>query len=306
VELPCEEIFVTQDKQTLNWGIEKDLAQMEIPEVNIAQHSTISNSSILVVEDNTELRGFLQLVLSRNYNCLVASNGAEGWEIIKNKVPSVIISDVIMPEMDGYELCEKVKQRKETCHIPVILLTAKNDRNHQIKGYDVGADAFVTKPFEINVLLSQVSRLMKNRDLIREKYKSQNFMVEVDSNSSKDEEFIQDVKKHLEENLSDPEFNVKVLSKKLNISTTQLYRKLKVLTGHSPVEFIRLVKLQKAYALLGQKNKTVKEVCYLTGFNNLSYFIKCFKEQFGVTPASYRDKGKKQPHSVDTINNSIS
>lgn len=261
--------------------------------------------SVLIVEDNIELREFLFKVLSRNYNCKAAKNGKEAWDIVSNEKPSIVISDVIMNEMDGFELCEKIKKKKETCHIPVILLTAKDSNKEKEKGFEVGADAYVTKPFDINLLLSQVDRLIKNRQLIREKYLSQNFMVEIESNYSKDEEFLQNVKDLLDKNISDPDFNVNRLAEQLNISSTQLYRRIKALTEYSPVEFIRIVKLQKAYTLLGQRSKTVKEVCFSCGFNNLSYFIKCFKDQFGVTPASFRDSGKVTQKNLNNIKSTI-
>jgi len=258
---------------------------------------------IFIVEDNKELRDYLKSVLSRIYTCYDAKDGQEGWNIIREIIPDVVISDIIMPVKDGFQLCKQIKENLKTCHIPVILLTAKNDESQMILGYNLGADAYVTKPFDINLILSQVARLIKNRELIREKYITQNFMVEVTkTNLSKDDEFIVNVRSILEENISDSDFNVKELSARLHISTTQLYRKLKALTGYSPVEFIRVVKLQKAYNLLNQRNNTVKEVCYLSGFNNLSYFIKCFREHFGVTPANYRDKGFPDQTRVNDIN----
>jgi signal transduction histidine kinase/DNA-binding response OmpR family regulator/ligand-binding sensor domain-containing protein len=272
-------------------------------ELNHFENTSNGSHKLLIVEDNEELSGFLFNIFSRYYSCSVAANGNEAWDFIQKNQPSIVISDVIMPEMDGFELCNKMKESKETCHIPIILLTAKNTSEQIVEGYELGADAYITKPFDINLLLSQTSRLIKNRELIREKYKTQNFMVEVENNStSRDEEFVRKVKQILDTNLSDSEFNVNKLSTELNISTTQLYRKLKVLTGYSPVEFIRILKLQKAYSLLSQRKNTVKEVCYITGFNNLSYFIKCFREQFGVTPAHFRDKGMPEEMKQDVSN----
>ena len=260
-------------------------------------------SSIVIVEDNYELRSFLKMVLLRTYNCYDAGDGIEGWKLTKEVIPDVVVSDIIMPNKDGYQLCRQIKDNLKTCHIPVILLTAKNADDQVIAGYNLGADAYVTKPFDINLILTQISRLIKNRELIREKYITQNFMVEVSkTNPSKDDKFILGVRAILEENISDSDFNVKKLSSQLNISTTQMYRKLKVLTGYSPVEFIRVIKLQKAYNLLNTKDNTVKEVCYLSGFNNLSYFIKCFREHFGITPASYRDKGFVEQFKSDNTN----
>jgi signal transduction histidine kinase/ligand-binding sensor domain-containing protein/DNA-binding response OmpR family regulator len=252
-------------------------------------------AKILIAEDNTELGEFLKSVFSRKYKCYLAANGTEAWKMVQKYSPSVIVSDIIMPGMSGLELCRKIKGNKETCHIPVLLLTAKDSPFQVTEGYAGGADSYVTKPFDIELLMSQIDRLIQNRELIREKYKTQNFMIEVKGNSSsRDEEFVKAVRKILEDNISDPELNVNSLSQQMNISTTQLYRKLKELTGHSPVEFIRSIKLQKAYSLLNARNNTVKEVCYLTGFNNMSYFIKCFREQFGVTPAYFRDRGLQE------------
>jgi signal transduction histidine kinase/ligand-binding sensor domain-containing protein/DNA-binding response OmpR family regulator len=265
----------------------------ENPQLSLAETGN-GKPRLLIAEDNKELGEFLVEVLSRNFHCNLATTGEIAWSMIQDQAPALIISDVIMPGMDGLELCKLVKETRETCHIPVLLLTAKNAPEQITEGYANGADAYVTKPFDMNLLISQAARLIQNRELIKEKYRNTNFMVEVDENiSTRDEEFIKKVKEILEESISDSEFNVNKLSQQMNISTTQLYRRIKELTGYSPVELIRVLKLQKAYRLLSNKNNTVKEVCYLTGFNNLSYFIKCFREQFGVTPASFRDNGLK-------------
>jgi len=251
--------------------------------------------NVLIVEDNQELGEFLVRIFSRKYKCLYSKNGDDAWKLVQLHSPSLIISDIVLPVMDGLELCRKIKENKETCHIPVLLLTAKDSQEQIAEGYAVGADSYVTKPFDIELLLSQTARLIQNRELIREKYRTQNFMVEVQNSlSSRDEEFLQNVRRILEANISDPELNVNNLSHQMNLSTTQLYRRVKELTGYSPVEFIRIVKLQKAYSLLNTRSHTVKEVCYLTGFNNMSYFIKCFREQFGTTPAHFRDKGQHE------------
>ena len=260
-------------------------------------------ATILIVEDNAELGEFLVNIFSGKYNCLHAANGIEGWELVQKHFPEVIISDIIMPGMDGLELSKKVKENRETCHIPVLLLTAKESPEQVAAGYSAGADSYVTKPFDIKLLVSQTERLIQNRHLIREKYRTQNFMVEVaPGNTSRDEKFVQEVRRILENNISDPEFNVNKLAQDLNISTTQLYRRLKETTNYSPVEFIRILKLQKAYGLLSKRSNTVKEVCYLTGFNNMSYFIKCFREQFGVTPAYFRDNGMKENENKKVTN----
>lgn len=248
---------------------------------------------VVLVEDNYELRAFLKNILSRQYACYDASDGQEGFKIIKDIIPDIIISDIIMPKMDGYQLCKQVKENLKTCHIPVILLSAKSSHEQIVKGYKVGADTYVTKPFDLEIISSQISRLIKNRELIKRKYQEQNFMVEVSTKElSKDDEFILNIREFLENNLSDANYNVKQIAEDLEVSTTQLYRKLKAITGHSPVEFLRIIRLQYAYKLINERKKSVKEVCYLSGFNNISYFIKCFKEHFGVTPAILRDNGE--------------
>lgn len=262
--------------------------------------------TIVIVEDNLDLRGFLKNTLSGKYQCIEASNGAEGYEIISQILPDIVISDVIMPVMDGYELCEKLKNNIKTCHIPIILLTANNASEHIQSGYERGADAYVTKPFDVNIIKSQISRLIRNRELIREKYVTQNFMVEVTNSSlSKDDEFIVRLRELLQSNLSDTDFNVSKLSGDMNISTTHLYRKLKSLTGLSPVEFIRTFKLQKACEMLTSTSFSIKEIGYGLGFNNLSYFVKCFREQFGVTPSAYRKNGLPNVVKKDNTNQSV-
>jgi signal transduction histidine kinase/DNA-binding response OmpR family regulator len=290
IDLPYEEGTNEKNIDTENLITEKIVFQQDnfVPTFK-EEKPDEGKSTLLIVEDNSEMRYFLRNILQPYYNCILASNGAEGWRMVQKARPVLVVSDIIMPKMTGMQLCEKIKETDNTCHIPVILLTAKNAAEYKIEGYKTGADAYVSKPFDIDILFSQIERLIKNRLLIKEKYQTQNFMVEIESSNSKDEEFMQKIKAILDENIANPEFNVNMLSKEINISPAQLYRRLKALSGNSPVEFIRLIRLQKAYSLLNSQNKTVKEICYLTGFNNLSYFIKCFKEQFGETPAHFRD-----------------
>ena len=293
VDLPFDEIEVTDivvtDQSTAGSLWHEDVYDsVQVHELE----NKGKDMTLVIVEDNTDLRTFLKNALSGMYNCYEAGDGKEGYELISRIIPDMIISDVVMPKMDGYELCAKVKENPKTCHIPLILLTANNASEHVVSGYEKGADAYITKPFDMSIVKAQISRLIKNRELIREKYMTQNFMVEVSqSNLSKDDEFILKLRQLLEDNLSESDFNVKKLSEDLNISTTHLYRKLKALTGLSPVEFIRTFKLQKACELLSGTNHSIKEIGYGLGFNNLSYFVKCFREQFGVTPSAFRQKG---------------
>lgn len=247
--------------------------------------------TIVIVGDNIYLREFLTDSLYLTYNCFEASNGIEGCALIAKIIPDIVISDVLMPKMDGYELCEKIKGYSKTCHIPIILLTAKNVPEQIVEGYEKGADVCVAMPFKMTILKAQILRLIKNRELIREKYLTQNFMVEISSsNQTRDDYFIIQLRQKLEDNLSDSDYKVNKLSSELNMSQTCFYRKMKMLTGISPIEFIMLFKMQSAYKLLSGSD-SIKTIGYNLGFKNLSYFSKCFKKQFGVTPVVFRQKG---------------
>jgi YesN/AraC family two-component response regulator len=247
--------------------------------------------TILILDTKGDLLDYLKMNFSASYKYISVSNVKEALEIIEMKSLSLIIADISASKTGGFKLCEKIKGSLNTCHIPVVFLSGKNCVEQMIQGYELGADDFITKPFDNNLLLVQINRLIQNRALIKEKYRAQSFIVEPrKKNISKDEKFILAVRKVLEDNLADPDFNVTSLSEKLQISTTQVYRILKDLTGHTPVEFIRNVRLHNAFKMLNQDKISVTEVCYHSGFNNVSYFIKCFKYMFGVTPGYFRSK----------------
>jgi signal transduction histidine kinase/ligand-binding sensor domain-containing protein/DNA-binding response OmpR family regulator len=240
---------------------------------------------LLIIEDNEELRSFLVSYFQDTFFVTDAADGLEGLKVAEETIPDIIICDIVMPVIDGLEVCDRIKKNTETCHIPVILLTAKDTAEYKISGFDYGADAYIIKPFEISILDSQIKGLIRNRELIRKNYREHNFMIDISSSEvSKDDVFINKLKELIEENLLDASFNVNQLSELLNLSTTQVYRKIKALTGYSPIEFIRIIRLEKAVEILKTMNYSVKEVCYKTGFNNSSYFIKCFKDYYKVTP----------------------
>jgi YesN/AraC family two-component response regulator len=208
-----------------------------------------------------------------------------------------LISDVSIFKSGGFEICKKIKSNINTCHILLILFLEKYSIEQIIEAYELGVDDYITKPLNKNLLSAKINRLVQSRLMIKEKYREQNFIMDLEKISiSKDEHFVKVVKKILKDNLSDPDLNVTSLSEKLNISTTQLYRNIKKSTGNTPVEFIRRVRLQSAFKMLSQGNNSVTEVCYNSGFNNVSYFIKCFKNRFGVTPAHFRHKARSEFH----------
>jgi signal transduction histidine kinase/DNA-binding response OmpR family regulator/ligand-binding sensor domain-containing protein len=255
-----------------------DLIEIDLPEDN--------ELTILVIEDNPELRLFLKTILSKGYKFIEAASGNEGVRIAQEEIPDLIISDIMMPGLNGIEVCNILKEDIRTSHIPVILLTAKGTQESILAGYGSGADAYIVKPFEVNLLISQINSMIENRRLIQEKYQSKGFEPELnDENFTvKDRIFLKKLKKVIMQNSGEHDFNVNMLSEQLNICPTYLYRKLKALTGYSPVELIRNIRLNNALKLIKSNKYTVKEVCYLAGFNNFSYFIKCFKKEFGITP----------------------
>ena len=245
---------------------------------------------LLFIDDNSELRSFFKSSLSDQFLVNDAENGREGVNITNEIVPDIIVCDIAMPEMDGIEFCKVVKESEATSHIPIILLTAKDSPDFKISGYKAGADGYVVKPFRIDVLKAHIEQLLTNRDKIRENYQSSNYVIlgKDDKVLSKDDKFLNKVKEIIEENILNSDFNVSKLAENLNIGTTQLYRKIKALTGHTSVEFVNVLRLVKAAELLETQDYSIKEVSYMTGFNSPSYFVKCFREKYNITPVNYQ------------------
>ena len=243
---------------------------------------------VLLVEDNHELRSFIKESLDIQYEIMECVNGKEGWEVAINQIPDLIISDVMMPEMDGISLCNRLKKDERTNHIPVILLTARASQDNQIEGLENGADAYITKPFSIQLLELQSRNLVASRIALRQKYSRQIMLepkhVEV---SNVQEDFLNKVMAIIEENMDDPEFSVAVLSTKIAMSQPVLYKKLKALTDMTVNEFIKSVRIKKAALLLQQKQLNVTEVAYAVGFSRRKHFSEEFKKHFGKTPSEF-------------------
>ncbi len=247
--------------------------------------------NVLVFDATKEQLGFLRKSFPSNHNFIVVSDVNEALKIASENHLLIVIAGFSVFRTGGVDLCEKIKRNMNTCHIPFVFISAKNCVEQMIRGYELGADDYITKPFDERLLMVRINRLIQNRKRIREKYRKQSFMIELrEKDIPKDEKFISAVRRVLEDNLSDPDFNVTSLSEKLQISTTQVYRTLKDMTGHTPVEFIRNVRLQNAFEMLSHDKISVTEVCYHSGFNNVSYFIKCFKYMFGATPGYFRNR----------------
>ena len=256
---------------------------------------------ILIVDDNPDIRTYLRKSLQDTYSVLEAENGKDGWKQALEYVPVIVISDIMMPIMDGNQLCELLKSDERTNHIPIILLTAKSAIEHKIEGLQAGADAYLAKPFHPRHLEVRIQKLIELRAKLREKYKT-NIHAPIPNQEilSEDEVFLQKVSTIIERHLIDTDFKVNQLEHELGMSHMQLYRKLKALTDQSANEFIRSVRLNKAATLLKSSNLNVSEVAYQVGFNSPSYFIKCFRKEFGILPKVYGDRISKV-ESVKTL-----
>lgn len=268
----------------------------EIQEEETIQADKNSSSpqySLLLIEDDIELRTSLQHLLADKYQITVASNGIEGLEIANETNPNLIISDVMMPKMDGFELCKRIKENTNTSHIPVILLTAKIDGCDHLAGLKCGADTYITKPFNFTLLEAQVETILSNRERTVEKFRSSPLTQEINlSVSSYEEKFLVNAIEIVKKNMEDPEFDVKLFSEQMQVSNSMLYRKLKALTNLSPNEFIRNVRLKAAAELLQQKKGNVSDIAYLVGFKDARYFSICFKKEFNITPIDYMEKSE--------------
>jgi len=240
--------------------------------------------TILVVDDNSDLREFIGTLLQGEYRIIKASDGKEALDRATRELPDLVVSDVMMPVMDGLELCKALKGLFSTSHIPVILLTAKSLEEQRAEGYDSGADAYISKPFSEKVLLSRIGNLLKSRILLKEHY------LETGESASRPQEndFLSRFRAKVQEHISDENLSVEQIGSEIGLSRVQLYRKVKALTGYSPVELVRITRLKAAAEMLKTTDKTISEIAYAVGFGTPSYFSKCFKELFGRQPGEGR------------------
>jgi signal transduction histidine kinase/DNA-binding response OmpR family regulator len=248
----------------------------------------LSQPKILVIEDNEDLRYFIRENLKSQYQVLLAQDGLEGLSIAQQEIPDLIISDLMMPKLDGLQVSTTLKQDERTSHIPIILLTAKADQKTKLEGFETGVDDYITKPFDMTELQVRILNLIENRKKIQHKFSSRLTLKPSDVNiESIDERFIQKAIKAIEAHMDDSSFGVDTLARELAMSQAQLYRKIKALTNFKPVDLIRHIRLERAASMLRQQAGNVAEIAYQVGFNNLSYFAKCFKEKYGETPSEY-------------------
>lgn len=259
------------------------LPKIELKDV---ERTDIKNTSILIVEDNKELRKYLVGELEHYYKVYEAANGEIGIELTEKHLPDIIVSDVLMPEKDGYELCRAIKSNQKISHIPIILLTARAAIEDQIEGTEAGADAYIIKPFNPSLLKSKINQLLNSRRVLFAKFSSElNVVPGMDVFTNYDKDFLKKVSNFVLDNIIDSELSVEVLGDKMNLSRSQLYRKIKSLTGHTATEFIRIIRLEQAKKLITISKLPINEVCYKVGFATPSYFSKCYKEHFGKLPS---------------------
>lgn len=240
----------------------------------------------LVIEDNNDVRTYIKLCLENDYLIIEAENGKQGIELALEHTPDIVISDVMMPLVDGFELCKTIKEDIKTNHIPIILLTAKNSQDSKIIGLTKGADAYLTKPFNKEELLIRIKKLIEVRELLQSKYKDLGSINLKEKATDKNDIFIQKAITLIHKNIENSEYHAKDLARELFLSESQLYRKLKAVTTYSTAIFIRKIKLQVAKKVLETTDKTIAEICYDTGFNNPSWFSKVFKQEFGFSPSN--------------------
>jgi signal transduction histidine kinase/DNA-binding response OmpR family regulator len=251
--------------------------------------------TIMVVEDNYELRKYILSTLSVKYKILEAGDGEMGYNLAVENVPDLIISDIIMPNLSGIELCKQIKGNIVTSHIPIILLTAKITLEDQINGIETGADAYITKPFNVRYLEVITNNLIQSRQRLFKRFSQEVYILPKEiTNNSLDQNFLENVINHIEENILSTELSVENLASHLLMSPGHIWRKIKSLTGQSTNEFIRTIRLKKAIKLIEEGNLNVSEIAYKVGFSSPAYFTKCFRKQYGKSPSRYFSDIKKK------------
>jgi len=265
-------------------------------EIGVVEAAESNAHTVLIVEDNTDLRRFLCNQLSALYKVIEAADGVEGLKIAIESLPDLIISDVMMPNMDGIQMLDQLKNNIVTSHIPVILLTAKSSIDNQIEGLKYGADFYITKPFHTDFILACVESLIKQRKQLFESILGNRSVLQLSPGevfiTSKDEQLLKETIKIVEEGMSDPDFNIDSVAVAVGLGRTTFYKKLKSLTGLAPVEFVRDIRLQRGEQLLVAGEYNISEIAYKIGFSSSGYFSTCFKEKYNLTPSQYLKKEK--------------
>lgn len=250
--------------------------------------------TIVIVDDNREIVSVLRDALSEQYNCIAAFDGKDGLEKIERFNPSLIIADQMMPVMNGFQMVRALKHQPATANIPILMLTAKDDQNTELQSIKLGVDIFLAKPFSLDKILLQVARLIDKKMALEKEAKiaaigSPQFEMATKPEDY-DEKFMEEVTGVIEENMADETFNVTSLADKLGYNQKQLYRKLKQITGMTPIAYLKKIRMKKAAFMLKNQQFTITEIMYLVGYSNMSYFIKCFQSEYGMTPKQFAEK----------------
>lgn len=290
VRIPVEKNYYSED-EILSTEVRKLETLDEVPSEEILEPliGNVEDAPVLMIaDDNAEIRNYVASIFESVYQVQTAATGKEAIELSVNEIPDIVISDVMMPEMDGFEFTKALKENEITSHIPVVLLTAKSDDEDKLTGTQSGADAYVTKPFNAQLLKATVENLIENRRKLQSRFSQEVLLRPKDiSISSADEQFLERLRKVLDDNLTETDFSAERFSSEMGMSRMQLHRKLKAITGQSTSEFLRSQRLKLAYSLLKDKKATISEIGYTVGFNDPSYFTKCFKQEFGASPSDY-------------------
>lgn len=246
--------------------------------------------SILIIDDNKDILDFLSIVLGDTYKLHLAANGEDAQVILDSEVIHLVISDIMMPGIDGFQLCQKIKSSVEYCHIPIILLTSKNTYQAHIEGLEVGADAYIQKPFSNQLLQVQIANLLKNRMKIKEHFASSPFDdVRTMAHSKTDEAFLKKLDEYIRSNLKDPDIDIDKLAEHMYMSRTTFYRKIKSLSSLSPKELIDITRLKKAASLIAENDYSLFEISKMIGYSSQSLFSRNFQKYFKLSPTEYQN-----------------
>ncbi|MDR6944735.1 two-component regulator propeller domain-containing protein [Mucilaginibacter pocheonensis] len=303
IQLPLQVDSSTPDGN-IDTESEKKASPLTVVETNTEPRHPLADKkpTVLLVEDNEDFRFYLKDNLKEIFFIVEASNGKEGWQKALSQHPDIMVTDISMPEMNGIDLCKKVKTDKRTAHIPVILLTAITGEEEQLKGLETGANDYMTKPFNFEVLLSKIKNLLLLQETFKRTYKKQmTVQLEEISVQSDDEVLLRNIVNYIEQNITNYNLSVKELSEQMNMSRVSLYKKVLMLTGKAPVEFIRFIRLKKAVQLLESSQMSISQVSYEVGFNTPNYFTKMFKEEYGMLPSEYVNASRKDKSSTGSV-----
>jgi YesN/AraC family two-component response regulator len=290
--LKHEEMETVEKADAVEVVVETEAPVAPVPAATVDEEKTTRRRThrVLIVEDDEEIRNYVSKELSGRFHVQDSCNGKEALAMIFKKQPDLVISDVMMPEMDGLTLCQKIKQNVNLNHIPVILLTAKTGEEDTLKGLNTGADAYITKPFNIEILQKTAENLIHTRQKLRNAFagkQDQKEHVQKLEVKSADEKLLERIMQVINDNMSNPSLSVETLTSAVGISRVHLHRKLKELTNQTTSDFVRNIRLKQAAQLLSEKHHTISQIAYLTGFSNANTFSTQFKVLYGMPPSAY-------------------